>query len=49
MIENKTTELKREYVVDNIKYAVVAFANTEKGGCVSSQPPSTGTNINLFL
>lgn len=30
MIENKTTEFKREYV-DDIKYAVVAFANTEGG------------------
>lgn len=30
MIENKTTEFKREYI-DNIKYAVVAFANTEGG------------------
>ncbi|MCH5279622.1 MAG: putative DNA binding domain-containing protein [Christensenellaceae bacterium] len=30
MIENKTTEFKREYA-DNIKYAVIAFANTEGG------------------
>lgn len=30
MIENKTTEFKREYT-DDIKYAVVAFANTEGG------------------
>lgn len=30
MIENKTTEFKREYM-DDIKYAVVAFANTEGG------------------
>lgn len=30
MIENKNTEFKREYM-DNIKYAVVAFANTEGG------------------
>lgn len=30
MIENLTTELKREYT-DNIKYAVVAFANTDGG------------------
>lgn len=30
MNENKTTEFKREYV-DDIKYAVVAFANTEGG------------------
>ena len=30
MIENKTTEFKREYV-DDIKYAVVAFANTDGG------------------
>ena len=30
MIENKITEFKREYM-DDIKYAVVAFANTEGG------------------
>lgn len=30
MIENKTTEFKREYM-DDIKYAVIAFANTEGG------------------
>lgn len=30
MIENKTTEFKREYM-DDIKYTVVAFANTEGG------------------
>ena len=30
MIENKTTEFKREYI-DDIKYTVVAFANTEGG------------------
>lgn len=30
MIENKTTEFKREYM-DDIKYAVVAFANTNGG------------------
>lgn len=30
MIENKTTEFKREYM-DDIKYAVVAFANTDGG------------------
>ncbi len=30
MIENKTTEFKREYL-DDIKYAVVAFANTDGG------------------
>lgn len=30
MIENKTREFKREYM-DNIKYAVVAFANTDGG------------------
>lgn len=30
MIENKTTEFKREYT-DEIKYTVVAFANTEGG------------------
>jgi len=30
MIENRTTEFKREYM-DDIKYAVVAFANTEGG------------------
>ena len=30
MIENKTTEFKREYT-DDIKYTVVAFANTEGG------------------
>ena len=30
MIENKTTEFKREYM-DDIKYAVVAFAKTEGG------------------
>lgn len=30
MLENKTTEFKREYT-DDIKYAVVAFANTEGG------------------
>lgn len=30
MIENKTTEFKRKYV-DDIKYAVVAFANTDGG------------------
>ena len=30
MIENKTTEFKREYV-DDIKYAIVAFANTDGG------------------
>ena len=30
MVENKTTEFKREYM-DDIKYAVVAFANTDGG------------------
>ena len=30
MLENKTTEFKREYV-DDIRYAVIAFANTEGG------------------
>ena len=30
MIENKTTEFKREYM-DDIKYAIVAFANTDGG------------------
>lgn len=30
MIENKTTEFKREYM-DDIKYTVVAFANTDGG------------------
>ena len=30
MIENKTTEFKREYVED-VKYTVVAFANTDGG------------------
>lgn len=30
MLENKTTEFKREYM-DNIKYAVIAFANTDGG------------------
>lgn len=30
MIENKTTEFKREYL-DDIKYAVIAFANTDGG------------------
>ncbi len=30
MIENKTTEFKREYV-DDIRYTVVAFANTDGG------------------
>ena len=30
MIENTTTEFKREYM-DDIKYAVVAFANTDGG------------------
>lgn len=30
MLENKSTEFKREYM-DDIKYAVVAFANTEGG------------------
>ena len=30
MIENQTTEFKREYM-DDIKYAVVAFANTDGG------------------
>ena len=30
MIENQTTEYKREYT-DDVKYAVVAFANTEGG------------------
>lgn len=30
MIENMTTELKREYT-DNIRYSVVAFANTGGG------------------
>ena len=30
MIENKTTEFKREYT-DSIKYSVIAFANTEGG------------------
>lgn len=30
MIENKTTEFKREYT-DDIKYAIVAFANTDGG------------------
>lgn len=30
MIENKNTEFKREYI-DDIKYTVVAFANTEGG------------------
>ncbi len=30
MVENKTTEFKREYM-DNMKYTVVAFANTEGG------------------
>lgn len=30
MLENKTTEFKREYM-DDIKYAVVAFANTDGG------------------
>ena len=29
-VENKTTEFKREYM-DDIKYAVIAFANTEGG------------------
>ena len=30
LLENKTTELKREFT-DDIKYAVLAFANTEDG------------------
>ncbi len=30
MIENKTTEFKREYI-DDIKYTVAPFANTESG------------------
>lgn len=30
MIENKTTEFKREYL-DDIKYAVIASANTDGG------------------
>ncbi len=30
MVENKTTEFKREYM-DDIRYAVIAFANTEGG------------------
>lgn len=30
MIENKTTEFKREYI-DDIKYTIVAFANTDGG------------------
>ena len=30
MLENKTTEFKREYM-DDIKYAVIAFANTDGG------------------
>lgn len=30
MLENKTTEFKREYM-DDIKYAIVAFANTDGG------------------
>lgn len=30
MVENKSTEFKREYV-DDIKYTVVALANTEGG------------------
>lgn len=30
MIENKITEFKREYMAD-IKYAVIAFANTDGG------------------
>ena len=30
MIENKTTEFKREYL-DDIKYAVIAFANSDGG------------------
>lgn len=30
MVESMTTELKREYT-DDIKYAVVAFANTDGG------------------
>ena len=30
MIENKITEFKREYT-DEIKYAVIAFANTDGG------------------
>ena len=30
MIESKTMEFKREYM-DDIKYAVVAFANTDGG------------------
>ena len=29
-LENKTTEFKREYT-DDLKYAVVAFANTDGG------------------
>ena len=29
-LENKTTEFKREYTAD-LKYAVVAFANTDGG------------------
>ena len=30
MLENKTVEFKRQYV-DDIKYAVLAFANTDGG------------------
>lgn len=30
MIENKTAEFKREYI-DDIKYTVAPFANTESG------------------
>lgn len=30
MFENKTTEFKREYM-DDIKYAVIAFVNTDGG------------------
>ena len=30
MIENKTVEFKREYL-DNIKYTILAFANTDGG------------------
>lgn len=45
MIENKTTEFKREYT-DDIKYAIIAFANTD-GGKIYVGMNDDGTPLGL--
>ena len=40
MIKNKTTAFKREYM-DDIKYAVVAFTNTDGGKIYMSKKQRT--------